>query len=143
MGAEGSGVAATASRQRQTKLPASSVLPDPVYRANAGYGQSGRLCVTPTLVLAAMTDRRLSSIVARLPPEPRRGRPWSCPLRQRVLVVCAALRTNLTLREVGALFGISKSTAHRIISTLTPQLAALAATIRYMTDASRGWSTGR
>ena len=44
-----------------------------------------------------------------------------------MLVVCAALRTNLTLREVGALFGISKSTAHRIISTLTPQLAALAA----------------
>ena len=41
--------------------------------------------------------------------------------------MCAALRTNLTLREVGALFGISKSTAHRIISTLTPQLAALAA----------------
>jgi hypothetical protein len=79
------------------------------------------------LVLAAMTDRRLSSIVARLPPEPRRGRPWSRPLRERVLVVCAALRTNLTLREVGALFGISKSTAHRIISTLTPQLAALAA----------------
>ena len=41
--------------------------------------------------------------------------------------MCAALRTNLTLREVGALFGISKSTAHRIIATLTPQLAALAA----------------
>jgi hypothetical protein len=51
------------------------------------------------LVLAAMTDRRLSSIVARLPPEPRRGRPWSRPLRQRVLVACAALRTNLTMRE--------------------------------------------
>jgi hypothetical protein len=79
------------------------------------------------LVLAAMTDRRLASILARLPAEPRRGRPWSRPLRQRVLVTCAALRTNLTLRELGACFGISKSTAHRIVSTMTPQLAALAA----------------
>jgi hypothetical protein len=78
------------------------------------------------LVLAAMTDRRLASIVARLPAEARRGRPWSRPLRQRVLIAGAALRTNLTMREIGVTFGISKSTAHRIVSTMTPRLAALA-----------------
>ena len=55
-----------------------------------------------------------------------------------MLVVCAALRTNLTLREVGALFGISKSTAHRIISTLTPQLAALAAS-NLLHDRRESW----
>src|SRR6267143_6534395 len=38
----------------QTKLAASSVLPVPVQRANAGYGHRGRVCVTrPALVLAA------------------------------------------------------------------------------------------
>jgi hypothetical protein len=79
------------------------------------------------LVLAAMTDRRLALLVGRLAAEPRRGRLWSRPLRQRVLIACAALRTNLTMRELGACFGISKSTAHRIVSTMTPQLAALAA----------------
>jgi hypothetical protein len=79
------------------------------------------------LVLAAMTKHQLSSIVARLPAEPRCGRPWSRPLRQHVLIACAALRTNLTTRELRACLGTSRSTAHRIVSTLTPQLAALAA----------------
>jgi hypothetical protein len=79
------------------------------------------------LGLAAMTDRRLALLVAQLPVEPRRGRSWSRPRRQRVLIACAALRTNLTMRELGACFAISKSTAHRIVSTMTPQLAALAA----------------
>jgi hypothetical protein len=82
---------------------------------------------TIALVLAAMTDRQLERIVTRLPTAPRRGRPWSRLLRQRVLIACAALRTNLTIRELGACFGISKSTAHRIVSTVTRELAALAA----------------
>jgi hypothetical protein len=64
---------------------------------------------TASLVLAAMTDRRIASIVARLPAEPRRGRPWSRPLRQRVLIACAALRTDLTMREIGACFGVSNA----------------------------------
>jgi hypothetical protein len=73
-----------------------------------------------------MTERRLAVLVGQRPSEPRRGRPWSRPLRQRVLIACAALRTNLSIRELGACFGISKSTAHRIVSMLTPQLAVLA-----------------
>jgi hypothetical protein len=44
---------------------------------------------------------------------------------ERVLVACASLRTNLTVRELAAVFAISKSQAHRIIADLTPRLAAL------------------
>lgn len=77
-------------------------------------------------VLAAITDRRLDEILARLPAEPRFGRPWSCSPRHRVLLVCAALRTNLTLRELAAVFEVSKSSAHRIVTALVPVLANLA-----------------
>ena len=79
------------------------------------------------LVLAAITPRRLAAVIHRLPSEPRRGRPWSCSLAQRVLITCTALRTNLTIRELAASFAISKSAAHRIVSTMTPRLAALGA----------------
>ncbi|MEV8037994.1 transposase [Streptomyces sp. NPDC086182] len=37
----------------------------------------------------------------------RRGRPWGLPLEGRVLLVAAYWRTNLTLRQLGPLFGIS------------------------------------
>jgi hypothetical protein len=80
------------------------------------------------IVLAALSHRRLASVIRRLPAEPRRGRPWSCSLAQRILITCAALRTNLTIREIAASFAISKSAAHRIVSTMTPRLAALGAT---------------
>lgn len=75
------------------------------------------------LVLAALTHRRLTAILRRLGPERGRGRPWSCSQMRRVLLACAALRTNLTLRELAASFGISKSSAHRIVSTMTVRLA--------------------
>jgi hypothetical protein len=42
-----------------------------------------------------------------------------------VLVACASLRTNLTLRELAAIFSISTSQTHRIIANLVPRLAAL------------------
>jgi hypothetical protein len=41
------------------------------------------------------------------------------------LITCAALRTNLTIREIAASFAISKSAAHRIVATMTPRLATL------------------
>ncbi|MEW2811010.1 transposase family protein [Streptomyces massasporeus] len=41
----------------------------------------------------------------------RRGQPWSLPLEDRVLLVSAYWRTNLTLRQLAPLFGISKSAA--------------------------------
>jgi hypothetical protein len=57
------------------------------------------------------------------PNEPRRGRPWSLPLADRVLLVAAYWRTNLTLRQLAPLFGISKSAADRIIDDLGPKVA--------------------
>lgn len=53
----------------------------------------------------------------------RRGRPWSLSLEDRVLLVAAYWRTNLTLRQLGPLFGVSKSAADRIIDHLGPALA--------------------
>ncbi len=53
----------------------------------------------------------------------RRGRPWSLPLEDRVLLVAAYWRTNLTLRQLAPLFGISKSAADRIVDHLGPALA--------------------
>ncbi|MEU6158835.1 transposase [Streptomyces sp. NPDC047130] len=53
----------------------------------------------------------------------RRGRPWSLPLQGRVLLVAAYWRTNLTLRQLAPLFGVSKSAADRIVDHLGPALA--------------------
>lgn len=55
--------------------------------------------------------------------EVRRGRPWSLSLQDRVLLVAAYWRTNLTLRQLAPLFGISKAEANRIIDHLGPLLA--------------------
>jgi hypothetical protein len=80
-------------------------------------------------VLAALDPRRLESVVKRLDAErirDRRGRPWPHSLRVRALIACTALRTNQTLRELAAVFGLSKSAGHRIVATLTRRLAALA-----------------
>lgn len=41
----------------------------------------------------------------------RRGRPWSLPLEDRALLVAAYWRTNLTMRQLAPLFGVSKSAA--------------------------------
>ncbi|GAA1544295.1 hypothetical protein GCM10009730_61810 [Streptomyces albidochromogenes] len=53
----------------------------------------------------------------------RRGRPWSLSFEDRVLLVTAYWRTNLTMRQLAPLFGISKSAADRIIDHLGPLLA--------------------
>jgi hypothetical protein len=53
----------------------------------------------------------------------RKGRPWSLPLEDRVLLVAAYWRTNLTLRQLAPLLWISKSAANRIVNHLTPLLA--------------------
>ncbi len=53
----------------------------------------------------------------------RKGRPWSLPLEDRVLLVAAYWRTNLTLRQLAPLFRVSKSAANRIIDHLGPSLA--------------------
>jgi hypothetical protein len=86
--------------------------------------------------LAALQRGELDRLLERLAPDRRRGHPWSCSQRHRVLITCVALRTNLTFRELAAVFGISKSTAHRIVAATTPRLAALAGTVKI----DRRWS---
>ncbi|MCG7524810.1 transposase [Streptomyces sp. OfavH-34-F] len=53
----------------------------------------------------------------------RRGRPWGIPLEDRLLLVAAYWRTDLTLRQLAPLFGVSKSAAGRIVGHLGPRLA--------------------
>ncbi len=53
----------------------------------------------------------------------RPGRPWALNLPDRVLLVAVYWRTNLTMRQLGPLFGISHSAVHRVIDTLGPLLA--------------------
>ncbi|CAL9669244.1 IS5 family transposase IS1373 [Streptomyces sp. enrichment culture] len=55
--------------------------------------------------------------------KPTGGRPWALPLESRVLLVAAYWRTNLTMRQLGPLFGISKSAADRVIDHIAPLLA--------------------
>lgn len=52
-----------------------------------------------------------------------RGRPWSLPLAERVMVVAVYYRTNLTMRQLGPLCGVCSSTVCRVIPRLGPLLA--------------------
>jgi hypothetical protein len=62
-----------------------------------------------------------------------RGRPWGLSLDDRTLLVTAYWRTNLTMRQLAPLFGISKSAVDRIIDHLGP-LLALQARRRFAKD---------
>ncbi|MFJ6907147.1 transposase family protein [Streptomyces griseoluteus] len=53
----------------------------------------------------------------------RSGRPWSLPLEDRVLLVAAYWRPNLTLRQLAPLFGISTSAVCRVVDHLGRLLA--------------------
>ncbi|MDQ1019943.1 hypothetical protein QFZ43_006492 [Streptomyces afghaniensis] len=66
---------------------------------------------------------RLVALVRRRGGDVQRGRPWRLPLENRVLLVATYWRTNLTLRQVAPLFGVSKSAADRILDHLAPLLA--------------------
>ncbi|WP_328427343.1 transposase [Streptomyces sp. NBC_00443] len=78
-------------------------------------------------LFSRLSPRQLGKLVAALRREGadrvRRGRSWSLPLEDRVLLVAAYWRTNLTLRQLAPLFGISKSAAGRIIDHVAPSLA--------------------
>lgn len=52
-----------------------------------------------------------------------KGRPWGLSFADRVLLVATYWRTNLTMRQIAALFGTSKSAADRIIDDIGPRLA--------------------
>jgi DDE superfamily endonuclease len=87
-------------------------------------------------VLTGLSHGQLQA-VARLLRRPRRGRPWSQSLTQRLTVACTALRTNLTMRELAAVFRASKSQVHRILGDLVPRLASC---LGFTVDRDRRWS---
>ncbi|MFJ9588186.1 transposase [Streptomyces acidicola] len=80
-----------------------------------------------TAPFTGLSPRQFSKLINALRREGRdtvrRGRPWSLSLEDRVLLVAAYWRTNLTLRQLAPLFGISKSTASRIIGNVGRSLA--------------------
>ena len=67
--------------------------------------------------------RLLKAVRERGGDGPRVGRPWRLPLADRVLLVAVYYRTNLTMRQLAALFGISPATVCRVIQSLGPLLA--------------------
>lgn len=89
------------------------------------------------VVLTGLTATDINHIAGELTEPARQGRPWVTPLPARIVLCCAALRTNLTVRQLAAVFGISKSQAHRVIADLTPRLAGL---LDGTVDDDRRWS---
>ncbi|WP_046732119.1 IS5/IS1182 family transposase [Streptomyces humi] len=80
--------------------------------------------IAPFTGLSPQQFGKLVTALRREDADPvRKGRPWSLPLQDRVLLVTAYWRTNLTLRQLGPLFGVSKSAAARIVDHLGPLLA--------------------
>ncbi|MEU5840197.1 transposase [Streptomyces diacarni] len=81
-------------------------------------------CISP---FTGLSPRQFNKLITALRREDadavRRGRPWSLPLEDRVLLVATYWRTNRTLRQLAPLFGVSKSAADRIIDHLGPSFA--------------------
>ncbi|MFC5664827.1 transposase [Kitasatospora misakiensis] len=80
--------------------------------------------IAPFTGLSPRVFRKLITVLRREGADRARpGRPWSLPLEDRVLLVAAYWRTNLTLRQLAPLFGVSKSAADRIVDHAGPLLA--------------------
>ncbi|MER7681062.1 transposase [Streptomyces sp. NPDC096934] len=60
-----------------------------------------------------------------LAPDTGPGWPWALPFADRLLLVVLAYRTNLTMQQLGSLFGISHAAAHRAIDRLAEPLSQL------------------
>ncbi|MFF7847273.1 transposase [Streptomyces sp. NPDC007910] len=69
---------------------------------------------------------------------PGGGRPWCLPLPDRVLLVAVYCRTNLTMRQLTPLFGISPATVRRVIRRLR-SLPAFERAPRPVVDTERLW----
>ncbi|MGV9855538.1 transposase family protein [Streptomyces sp. NPDC003442] len=83
-------------------------------------------------------ERLLKVVRERGGDGPRIGRPWCLPLADRVLVVAVYYRTNLTMRQLAPLFGVSPATVCRVIQRLRP-LLALGPVSRPVDAADRLW----
>lgn len=85
--------------------------------------------------LSVRQFRKLVGIVAaRGGEQTGTGRRWGLSLADRVLLIAVYYRTNLTLRQVALLFGVSKSAAHRIVDHLAPLLTLAPVTKRHGPD---------
>ncbi|MFE2992901.1 transposase family protein [Streptomyces sp. NPDC059262] len=73
-------------------------------------------------------ERLLRVVRERSGNGPGGGRPWCLPLADRVLLVAVYHRTNLTMRQLAPLFGVSPATVRRVIQRLRPLLAIEPAT---------------
>ncbi|HLS78883.1 MAG TPA: transposase [Nocardia sp.] len=77
-------------------------------------------------LFSGLRPRKFARLVTRLRREgadrPLRGRPWGLCFEDRVLLVATYWRTNLTMRQLAAVFGVSKSAAARVIEDLGPAL---------------------
>lgn len=51
------------------------------------------------------------------------GWPWRLPLAERVLLLAVYYRTNLDMRQLAPLFGVSPATVCRVIQRLGPPIA--------------------
>lgn len=77
--------------------------------------------IAPFTGLSPREFRKLMTVLRREGADTvRPGRPWSLSLEDRVLLVAAYWRTNLTLRQIAPLFGVSKSAADRIVDHVAP-----------------------
>lgn len=74
--------------------------------------------IEPFSRLTAVHFARLVALVRRRGGDVQRGRPWRLPLEDRVLLPATYWRTNLTLRQVAPLFGVSKAATDRILDHL-------------------------
>lgn len=80
--------------------------------------------IYPFTGLSLRQFRRLVGLVRRgggdVIADRRPGRQWTLLLADRVLLLAVYYRTNLNMRQVAVLFGISTTAAHRIIDRLAP-----------------------
>ncbi|GGN97823.1 hypothetical protein GCM10011610_64210 [Nocardia rhizosphaerihabitans] len=78
-------------------------------------------------LFSGLRPRTFARLITQLRREgadrPLRGRPWGLCFEDRVLLVATYLRTNLTMRQLAAVFGVSKSAAARVIDDVGPALA--------------------
>ncbi|MGW4559444.1 transposase [Streptomyces sp. NPDC004365] len=75
-----------------------------------------------------LTGPQMQHLVGQLwelAPDTGRGRPWALRFADCVLLVVLAYRTNLTMQQLGALFGVSHAAAHRALVRLAEPLAEL------------------
>jgi hypothetical protein len=75
-------------------------------------------------LFSGLSARQFAKLVRQLRREgaepPLKGRPWKLAFEDRVLLVAAYWRTNLTIRQIAALLGTSKVEVHNAAHAAYP-----------------------